>query len=76
MHVQSRLLLAARGPTHTVGCLDKNVVDAPAALGFLPGQYVNVRVPGTDQKRAYSFSCGPGRASGPTPTPIRGTWRG
>ncbi|HMV38439.1 MAG TPA: benzoate 1,2-dioxygenase electron transfer component BenC [Plasticicumulans sp.] len=38
-------------------------LDAPAALGFLPGQYVNVRVPGTDQKRAYSFSCGPGRAS-------------
>lgn len=26
------------------------------ALHFLPGQYVNVQVPGTDQSRAYSFS--------------------
>jgi benzoate/toluate 1,2-dioxygenase reductase component len=29
------------------------------ALGFLPGQYVNIAVPGTDQTRSYSFSSGP-----------------
>ena len=29
------------------------------ALGFLPGQYVNIVVPGTDQTRSYSFSSGP-----------------
>lgn len=31
-----------------------------SALGFLPGQYVNIVVPGTDQTRSYSFSSGPG----------------
>ncbi|RDJ98203.1 benzoate 1,2-dioxygenase electron transfer component BenC [Cupriavidus lacunae] len=30
------------------------------ALSFLPGQYVNIQVPGTDQTRSYSFSSGPG----------------
>lgn len=30
--------------------------DALAGLTFLPGQYINLRVPGTDQTRAYSFS--------------------
>jgi benzoate/toluate 1,2-dioxygenase reductase component len=35
-------------------------LDAPAPLDFLPGQYVNVRVPGTDQTRSYSFSSAPG----------------
>jgi benzoate/toluate 1,2-dioxygenase reductase component len=29
------------------------------ALAFLPGQYVNVEVPGTGQARSYSFSSGP-----------------
>jgi len=29
-------------------------------LGFLPGQYVNVTVPGTDRHRSYSFSSAPG----------------
>jgi benzoate/toluate 1,2-dioxygenase reductase subunit len=28
-------------------------------LGFLAGQYVNVLVPGTDQRRSYSFSSAP-----------------
>ena len=31
----------------------------PAALSFLPGQYVNVSVPGTPQTRSYSFSSMP-----------------
>jgi len=34
-------------------------VTLPAALPFLPGQYVNVQVPGTTQTRAYSFSSHP-----------------
>jgi len=37
------------------------VLDLPAgAPAFLPGQYVNIDVPGTDQHRAYSFSSAPG----------------
>jgi benzoate/toluate 1,2-dioxygenase reductase subunit len=35
-------------------------LDNRSALGFLPGQYVNIAVPGTDQTRSYSFSSGPG----------------
>jgi benzoate/toluate 1,2-dioxygenase reductase subunit len=31
-------------------------LDGAGALSFLPGQYVNVLVPGTDQRRSYSFS--------------------
>ncbi|MEU1520131.1 benzoate 1,2-dioxygenase electron transfer component BenC [Streptomyces sp. NPDC005811] len=34
-------------------------VDDRGALDFLPGQYVNIAVPGTDQTRSYSFSSGP-----------------
>ena len=30
-------------------------------LAFLPGQYVNILVPGSDQTRSYSFSSGPNR---------------
>lgn len=30
------------------------------SLGFLPGQYVNVTVPGTGKHRSYSFSSAPG----------------
>jgi len=29
-------------------------------LAFLPGQYVNIQVPGTEETRAYSFSSRPG----------------
>jgi benzoate/toluate 1,2-dioxygenase reductase subunit len=36
--------------------------DDPAGLRFLPGQYVNLTVPGTDRHRAYSFSSKPGAA--------------
>ena len=35
-------------------------IEAPAGLAFLPGQYVNILVPGTDQRRSYSFSSTPG----------------
>ncbi|TLP79973.1 benzoate 1,2-dioxygenase electron transfer component BenC [Nesterenkonia sphaerica] len=34
-------------------------VDKRADLAFLPGQYMNISVPGTDQARSYSFSSGP-----------------
>jgi benzoate/toluate 1,2-dioxygenase reductase subunit len=36
--------------------------DHPEQLDFLPGQYVNVTVPGTDQTRSYSFASAPGAA--------------
>jgi len=35
-------------------------LDQPDALDFLPGQYVNVKVPGTEHTRSYSFSSAPG----------------
>jgi benzoate/toluate 1,2-dioxygenase reductase subunit len=35
-------------------------LDSPEQLDFLPGQYVKVTVPGTDQTRSYSFSSAPG----------------
>lgn len=34
-------------------------LDDRDSLAFLPGQYVNVGVPGTGESRAYSFSSGP-----------------
>lgn len=35
-------------------------LDKPEALDFLPGQYVNLGVPGSSHHRAYSFSSKPG----------------
>ncbi|SNT45397.1 benzoate 1,2-dioxygenase electron transfer component BenC [Rhodococcoides kyotonense] len=39
-------------------------VASPAGvdLAFLPGQYVNIAVPGSEETRSYSFSCTPGSA--------------
>lgn len=37
-------------------------LDAPTGLTFLPGQYVNLRLPGTQERRSYSFSSAPGDA--------------
>lgn len=37
-------------------------LDDPAALAFLPGQYVNLAVPGSGRHRSYSFSSKPGAA--------------
>ena len=34
-----------------------------AKLAFLPGQYANLTVPGTEQTRAYSFSSAPGSSA-------------
>jgi benzoate/toluate 1,2-dioxygenase reductase subunit len=38
-------------------------LQASSPLGFLPGQYANVAVPGTDQIRSYSFSSAPGQTT-------------
>lgn len=35
-------------------------LDQPEAVNFLPGQYVNLEIPGSTQHRAYSFSSKPG----------------
>jgi len=35
-------------------------LDRPEDLDFLPGQYVNVTIPGTSLTRSYSFSSAPG----------------
>jgi benzoate/toluate 1,2-dioxygenase reductase subunit len=37
-------------------------IERPAGFGFLPGQYINVQVPGTTVQRSYSFSSAPGDA--------------
>jgi len=37
-------------------------LDQPDLLDFLPGQYVNLTVPGTAETRSYSFSSAPGAA--------------
>ena len=38
-------------------------MEAPAGFGFLPGQYVNIHVPGTTAQRSYSFASAPGDAA-------------
>lgn len=38
-------------------------LEAVAGLSFLPGQYVSLDVPGSDQRRSYSFSSAPGATS-------------
>ena len=45
--------LSATTMSLTLDCDDR------ATLVFLPGQYVNIAVPGTDQTRSYSFSSAP-----------------
>ncbi|MBU3541941.1 ring-hydroxylating dioxygenase ferredoxin reductase family protein [Polynucleobacter sp. MWH-Loch1C5] len=35
-------------------------LEQPEKLNFLPGQYVNVQIPGTQETRSYSFSSPPG----------------
>lgn len=40
--------------------LDLDLPPGAPALAFLPGQYVNIDVPGTGRSRSYSFSSAPG----------------
>jgi len=35
-------------------------LDEASELAFLPGQYINIQVPGSDEMRSYSFSSRPG----------------
>ena len=50
---------AVRALSDTSITFDLTLVDQ---IAFLPGQYVNIRVPGSDQHRSYSFSSPPGAA--------------
>src|SRR3954447_5754070 len=38
-------------------------INTPAGFDFLPGQYVNIHVPGTTAQRSYSFASAPGAAA-------------
>jgi benzoate/toluate 1,2-dioxygenase reductase subunit len=54
-------------------------IDAPAGFSFLPGQYVNIRVPGTAAQRSYSVASTPGAATlsfliRDIPTGLMSTW--
>jgi benzoate/toluate 1,2-dioxygenase reductase subunit len=53
-----------RTSLHSVDRLSETTIafslDKAEAFTFLPGQYVNLLVPGTDQRRSYSFSSPPG----------------
>ncbi|WP_326731520.1 benzoate 1,2-dioxygenase electron transfer component BenC [Streptomyces phaeochromogenes] len=57
-HSATLVGIQRHSPSTAEIALDVNDRDA---LDFLPGQYVNIAVPGTDQSRSYSFSSGPGR---------------
>ncbi|MFL5282621.1 MAG: benzoate 1,2-dioxygenase electron transfer component BenC [Rhodopila sp.] len=54
-------------------------VEAPADFSFLPGQYVNIHVPGTTAQRSYSFASAPGEEALPflirdIPSGLMSTW--
>lgn len=51
-----RLTAISRDSPTTVGF----TLATQETLKYLPGQYVNLKVPGTDQSRSYSFSSAPG----------------
>lgn len=53
-----------RARLHSVERLSETTIafslDGADGVSFLPGQYANLLVPGTDQRRSYSFSSPPG----------------
>lgn len=55
---------AHRARLHSVERLSETTIafslDGADAVTFLPGQYANLLVPGTNQRRSYSFSSPPG----------------
>lgn len=55
---------AVENVSSTVVRLDLELADGAAAPDFIPGQYVNLSVPGTEAARSYSFANAPG-AEGP-----------
>lgn len=58
---QARIGAVTRLSASTLG-VSLQLDPAAPPPGFLPGQYVNIRVPGTDHSRSYSFSSAPGSA--------------
>lgn len=59
-HQKFAATVAAVTPHHDAAIVLELEVDAAAAPAFLPGQYVNIDVPGSGQNRSYSFSSAPG----------------
>ncbi|UJW77026.1 benzoate 1,2-dioxygenase electron transfer component BenC [Rhizobium sp. SL42] len=59
-HQKFSATVAAVTPHHDAAIVLELDVDATAAPAFLPGQYVNIDVPGSGQSRSYSFSSAPG----------------
>ncbi|HQT77429.1 MAG: NADH oxidase [Rhodospirillales bacterium 20-64-7] len=57
--VATRLIEARRLSETSIGFS----LERPAEIAFLPGQYVNIQVPGSDAVRSYSFSSAPGAAT-------------
>lgn len=57
----SGTLTALSQPSASTICFSIRA-DNAAALNFLPGQYVKVAVPGSNESRAYSFSSGPSQS--------------
>ena len=49
-------------PHHDAAVVLELAIDAATAPAFLPGQYVNIEVPGSGTHRSYSFSSAPGEA--------------
>lgn len=70
VNIPAASTLCKTGNLETTGTVaEVNLVSATAIelkitadedIAFLPGQYVNIQVPGTEESRAYSFSSTPG----------------
>ncbi|MBP2309538.1 2Fe-2S iron-sulfur cluster binding domain-containing protein [Azospirillum melinis] len=58
MNVSAEVVSVTRLSDSSIGL--SLALDNAARLAFLPGQYVNIEVPGTGQTRSYSFSSPPG----------------
>lgn len=56
--IEATLVAVDRLSETTIGF----TIDCGGPIDFLPGQYVNVGIPGTDETRAYSFASAPGAA--------------
>lgn len=56
---QTPLRSVTRLSTTAMAC----AIDVPAGFNFLPGQYVNINVPGTTAQRSYSFASAPNAAA-------------
>lgn len=59
-HQKFSATVAAVTPHHDAAIVLELDVDAAVTPAFLPGQYVNIDVPGSGNNRSYSFSSAPG----------------